>query len=81
MSERFQQARLEAMVGTPWQMEPNEGSDLTTALPAVVVAIPASTDDSIPDPVVPESIPRQIYIRAQDLEKYGYTKGCPRCEP
>ncbi len=79
-SERFQQARLEQMIGTPWQMEQNEGSDLTTALPAVV-AIPVSTDDSVPDPVIPESIPRRTYIRSQDLEKYGSTKGCPRCEP
>ncbi len=79
-SDRFEQARLKTMAGTPWQMEPREGSDLTTALPAVVT-IPVSTGDTVPDVLIPESVPRQIHIRIQDLEKYGYTKGCARCEP
>ncbi len=61
-------------------MEPNEGSDLTTALPAAVT-IPVSTDDSVSDTVILGSVPRRSYIRSQDLEKYGYTKGCPGCAP
>ncbi len=79
-SERFEQARLKSMVGTPWQREPKESSDFNIALPAVVT-IPVSTDDTVPDVSIPEPIPRRMYIKPRDLEKYGYTKGCPRCEP
>ncbi len=66
------------MIGTPWSMTPDVDSDLTTALPAVVI-IPSATDD-VPAAVPSEAIPRQIYIRKRELEKHGYTKGCVRCD-
>ncbi len=77
-SERFQQARLQSMIGTPWSMTPDVESDLTTALPAVVV-IPGTIED-VPDPEPSEAVPRQIFIRKEELEKHGYTKGCVRCD-
>ena len=60
-SERFEVERLKSLAGVPWSMTPEDDSDLTTALPAIVV-IPASTDESVPNTVIPESVPRQISI-------------------
>ncbi len=56
-SERLEKEWLEALAGFPWQMQPNADSDMSNALPAVVV-IPASTDESVPAAPIPEATPR-----------------------
>ncbi len=60
-------------------MQPDATSDIVdTVLPAVV-NIPTSTDETVPAATA-ESKPRQLYIRKADLDKHGYTAGCPRCD-
>ena len=40
--------------------------------------IPSSTH--IPDPVIHERAPQDVYIRKEDLQKFQYTKGCRKCD-
>ncbi len=63
---------LDAITVTPWKVLEKEPQD--TMKPR------EKTEDEVPEPVAPEAVPRDIKINAEWLrDKYGYTKGCPKC--
>ena len=81
-SQRFDSSMIEALVGFPWQPQPNEQSGLIQErLPLPLSVAP----DSPEAPAIPvqaadgERKVRRYYITTKDLEKYGYTDGCPAC--
>ena len=62
-------------------MVPDSSSDIISPLPALVdIPEPEPGPESEEFAFPAEPVPRQIYIRSEELSKYGYTKGCPRCE-
>ena len=82
--EKYQRSLLESMKGVPWQLHPNSTADVVEPLPpqpAVQPRIPAPADDVPPaDKELAAPIPRQLSIRRNvELERYGYTPGCPLC--
>ena len=64
----------------PW--EPNPG-DVSTDLPEPILIVPQLPDVE-PTPTKTHNSDnrgtRNVYIRKIDLEKFGYTAGCPACE-
>ena len=77
---RDDQRLLQSVRGTPW--EPNLG-DVSTDLPEPLLII-AQLPDVEPTPV--ETChsdtrgTRNVYNRKTDLERFGYTAGCPACK-
>ena len=79
-SQKSELSQLQAITGTPWCMVPGREATLVQPLPAIIQPLPIADAPRLPRPLVEESAPRQLYIRKAELDKYGYTPGCPRCE-
>ena len=78
--QRHDHRLLQSVRGTPW--EPNPG-DVSTDLPEPMLIIPQLPDvDPVPTKTYHSDNKgtRNVYIRKTDLEKFGYTAGCPACE-
>ena len=78
--QRYDHRLLQKVHGTPW--EPNPG-DVSTYFLEPMLIIPQLPDV---DPAPTKTYhcdnkgTRNVYIRKTDLEKFGYTAGCPACE-
>ena len=78
--QRHDHRLLQNVRGTPW--EPNPG-DVSTDLPGPMLIIPQLPDVELAPTKTYNSDnkwTRNVYIRKTDLEKFGYTAGCPACE-
>ena len=65
------------MIGVPW--EPVPGRGMKEVRSKVYIAGVGSGEDIIPEPQIRGTIPRRMRFDMDDLEKYGYTVGCPGC--
>ena len=67
--QQWSLARLQEVDETPWSKA--EG-------PAPVIV----PQEQLPDRTAPapEVITRRLYIYQRDLDKFGYTPNCPRCD-
>ena len=78
--QRCDHRLLQNVRGTPW--DPNPG-DVSTDLPEPMLIIPQLPDVN-PAPTKAyhsdNKGTRNVYIRKTDIEKFGYTSGCPACE-
>ena len=80
--ERYDSQAISQVRGFPWKPIPDHESD-GLEMPAGIAVIP-DTPEHPSAPVVPvehgvDVGPRRYYITSRDLEKYGYTQGCPAC--
>ena len=77
--ERWDAEFALSIIGVPWLPNP-KGSD-PKELEEPVVIRPERPDVPLEAPDVAErlTVPRRIYITRKDLEKHGYTQGCPAC--
>ena len=73
--ERWSVARVQGLLATPWRNPAPADAE------EVQVLSPRPPDDLPDQPRPPASRdgPKQVYIRDEDLMKYGYTVGCRRC--
>ena len=73
---RWDKQAVEALVGTPWCMEPKPGEDARVYMP-----------DELFDPQPPEAseegpkekAPQRLRITRDDVLKYKFTQGCKKC--
>ncbi len=75
---------LKALRGVPWQPVPGgDAGDVAEAArrpPAHVAAEPLVGPDELPPPAVGKAfVRRNLYVKKEDIEKYGQTVGCPGC--
>ena len=64
--------------GTPWSWTPETG--VAAAGGRVLMDAPPVPGELPPPPVREEvPVPRQLYARKVDLQRFGYTQGCPGC--
>ena len=73
--DRWDRAAVNDIQATPWQWVVPDGGQ-----PPVEVIAPRA--DKIPAAAVQPRVyaPRRVYIKPEDLEKWGYTAGCRRCQ-
>ena len=69
------------MTGVPWDPQATRDDVPEGPRPAIVAGEPA---EPLAQPVVVQApkpkTSRRLYITKRDLEKYGYTAGCPACD-
>ena len=82
---RYNKDLLLKVRGTPW--EPKGESlrgeeDRPVELPAPITIVPELPDvpSQAPAAFTQEGAPRRVYITKKNLDRYGYTAGCPACE-
>ena len=72
---------LQSVTGVPWDPQATRDDVLEGPRPAIVAGEPA---EPLAQPVVVQApkpkTSRRLYITKRDLEKYGYTAGCPACD-
>ena len=72
---------LQSVTGVPWDPQATRDDVPEGPRPAIVVGEPA---EPLAQPVVVQApkpkTSRRLYITKRDLEKYGYTAGCPACD-
>ena len=82
LEQRWNPAAIKAIHGTPWKPYAHTSDDaLRSSLPANT-SVPPALPGGVPEHVVQpdaESVPRRLRIERRDLEKMGYTPGCPGC--
>ena len=78
MSERWSRENLELVGGVPWKLEKDKVGDGEEMSRGVIV-MDKDYKEKLKAEVVPEAVPRQMYIQKQDLEEHGYTERCPGC--
>ena len=80
-SERWDRQNLEMIVGVPWK--PNEGDAKAggEGLDGGVRIMDKEYRERLEEREKEEHapVPRRMYIRKEDLEKFGYTVKCPGC--
>ena len=79
---RWSPTAIKAITGTPWKPYGHTTADtLRTSLPAAVEPAqpgPGPTPSLTPDPSA-DIAPRRLRIERRDLERLGYSPGCPGC--
>ena len=72
---------LQSVTGVPWDPQATRDDVPEGPRPAIVAGGPA---EPLAQPVVVQApkpkTSRRLYITKRDLEKYGYTAGCPACD-
>jgi hypothetical protein len=79
VAKRWAKDRVEAVRGTPRDPQP---ADEMPGAPLVLRPRPtadAAGDEAVMARAMQETVPRGFRITAADLERWGYTAGCPRC--
>ena len=76
-ADRWRKKEIEEMVGVPW--EPVPGRGMNEVKSKVHIAGKGAGEDIIEEPQLRGAIPRRMRFDADDLQKYGYTLGCPGC--
>ena len=77
--QRWSKDRVEAIKGTPHEPQPSERA---AGEPIVLRPRPsadAEGDEAVVARAIEEAAPRGFRIAKADLERWGYTAGCPRC--
>jgi len=74
---RWDGALLEKVKGIPWNLKGHEVERLDR--PLTLKAEVSEADDREPEPFRLEPATRNLYITQKNLDKYGYTAGCPAC--
>ena len=75
---------LKGLRGLPWQPVPGseDAGEVAAAgqvQPVYVANEPLAEPAELPPPVVPKPFARRnLYVKREDIEKYGSTVGCPR---
>lgn len=75
--ERWSREQLGALRAFTWGAERTDAERLVTVIPPKAGDTPATQPQVQPPPLY---IPRSVYITKEDLEKYGYTLQCRRCQ-
>ena len=75
---------LKSLRGVPWQTVPGgDAGDVAEAVrrpPVHIAAEPLVGPDELPPPVTGKALVRRnLYVKKEDIEKYGQTVGCPGC--
>ena len=68
--EKWHKDSIAALKATPYDLH-------TSKEPTVTFKDQVERDEPAEDPVVQA---RRVYIRASDLDGFGYTDGCPKCQ-
>ena len=76
--DKHDQKQLLEVRGLPWQPTPDNQNNCDI-LPAGTVIVPV-TRDAPPDPILSDPSARRLYIKKQDIERYGAMVGCPGCD-
>ena len=74
---RWSEESFNKFVGVPWEPYPGAGGG--TEIKSKVRLPTEQGEFTRPVRGKEEYIPRRLRIRKADLEKYGYTVGCPGC--
>lgn len=79
-SERWNLADWDELRGVPWNLVPAPGH--RGQVRPVIVQVPDGAPPVPPAAAAAEGLglPRRLYIRRDDVIKYGATLGCPGCE-
>ena len=77
-SERWSRKNIGRVVATPWKMKVDEAGDGEEMRTAVRVMDKDYVDAETRE--AHEKVPRNVYIRVEDLDRLGYTMGCPGCK-
>ena len=75
-SESWDIEAIQRVEVTPWKLNVEGEKE---KVPETVKFQEAEKQDEMKDPVVVELVPKDIYIRKQDYDDYGYSAGCPKC--
>ena len=78
-AQRWNKDRLETVRSTPRRLQP---ADVQQGPPIVLRPRPAADiegDEAVMARAMREAVPRSFRIAKADLERWGYTAGCPRC--
>ncbi len=75
---RWRKEALEAVTATPWNREPAAEGELRVLPPLAAPAAAAAAE--VPEVREPEYNPRRIFIKQADLERFGFTAQCRRCQ-
>ena len=76
--DRWRRKEIDDMIGVPW--EPIPGQGVREVKSKVHIAGVGAGEDIIEEPQIRGATPRRIRIDEDDLQKYGYTLGCPGCK-
>ena len=76
--DRWREKKLQEMIGVPW--EPIPGTGMREVKSRVHIEGAGAGEDIVEEAQVRASIPRRMRFDLDDLEKYGYTTGCPGCK-
>jgi hypothetical protein len=75
LADRWDRAALEAVKAVPWlNPAPDEAQPLRVLPPL------GDERPSVPERARPETGPKRVYLRHEDLERWGYTANCLRCK-
>ena len=77
-ADRWRKKEIEEMVGVPW--EPAPGRGMKEVRSRAIIAGLGGGEDIIPEPQVRQAVPRRMRFDDDDLNKYGFTIGCPGCK-
>ena len=76
--QRWSERNLEMVGGVPWKTSPEQDSG-EEVMPAIDMPMECQEDMARPDETESDYVPRRLYIRKGDLDKYGMTSGCKGC--
>ena len=91
VEERWSKEAITTMRGTPQKPNPDKvGLHIPTRIApkpgelesgAAPGGVAPEEDKGIPEaPPIPEPLTRRMPITHKEIEKYGYTEGCPGCD-
>lgn len=75
-SQRWSTEDYEKLKGLPWKWNPDEVEKLQTPL---CIDLPEMARSAAAEAAPRPLEPRNLYAPRSDLEKFGYTHGCPGC--
>ena len=70
-ANKFDRAELAKIALTPWDLHVPRHDEVVFKEKKEVV------DDGLQDKV---AVSRQVYIKLSDIDEFGLTRGCPRCD-
>jgi len=76
LEDQWKYEKFEELRGLPWKLQDREArgpGEMRIALPDVLGEQPRR-------PPAEEVVPRSLYVRKSDIEKFGQTALCPGCE-
>ena len=76
--DRWSRKEVDEMVGVPWEQILGKG--MREANSRAHIAGAGAGEDIIAAPQMREAMPRRMRFDMDDLDKYGFTTGCPGCK-